>query len=651
MEDNSKIKFFCLEHKRSVPAQAGVAVFCEEGEAHEIARGFPHKDYWEYCCDCARCYSFQPARKLMEDKGSDNESCLACGRSSIRRFLCSSCKVISLKSRDKVPSALFSITATGAIRPYCPGCLTKVSAPLREHDCRILGLGFTTTQESCPFCKEAVPLDPHHAGAFAAATGEASSTLAASSTLEAAGASAESGTQSPTRLLLLAKENGHPPVQENGDAAQHLDAGQPAAGDEAAATEKAAAPDPLASRFWMVRLYVASVVLLHQKWARYGALALGVATFASLLFATPIWDKVRARVFNSRPFIKMVRPEKTKVNVGGSVTLTATAKDPNGDDLTYEWYSPRGKIEGDKDTATIVLNLADVQPGDSFKVRVFAKDVDAVSDPLDTEEIHVVSPENHDPELSPIRADKAQVVSGERVMLTTSVRDQDGDIPTYEWSCSSGWFEGNNTNGPAVVLNTTGINVLSSSASITVTVTVRDGHGGHDTKYTPISIVPPRESKTTSPGASPTPAQTASANDKLQVVISPPERLTITAGESLRLMGSASNPDGDDLKYEWHLGSTNARIDGGGPDVMLNTSGLVTLIAPLRLSVTLIVKNWHGKSGFDQIHVEVLPSDARKPMPPVPSTHPEPTPAPTPEAKSSGGERGKAAGTSERLPG
>jgi acyl-CoA hydrolase len=494
--------------------------------------------------------------------------------------------------------------------------LNKSSLAVRSHKCRLQRIGFTTTREQCPFCKEAIHPDSHDVDteAGASAVAPADGTVAAEAAVPLT--SAESASQ-------LAAGNGHTP-----DVAHEADSETTPDEDDTTA--------PVSSPIGASRLRD-RLLFLKQKKVTLGSAAILIPLLL-YPFQEPIKGWVRAWVTNSRPVIDGIEAGKT-IYAGGSIQLTGMARDANGDKLTYTWKGPsEGKIEGDG--KTVLLNLADsvAQPGEVLKVTLVVSDQDVSSEPY-TKEIHVVPvPSNHDPELSPITAVPAQVTAGKSVKLSTGATDPDGDAPTYEWSCSSGWFEGNNINSATVVLNTTGVTVLpSTSMNIKVTATVRDRRGGHDTKTIDVSVVAPREAASPSP----TP-QSAPPNDAPQVVIAPPDRLTIIAGESLRLLANATDQSGDELKYEWHVGNTNARIDGDGPDVTLNTSGLKALTVPLRVSITLIVKNWHGgKSLPAQIYIEVRPPEPAS-VGPVPSAHPEPnasvspTPSPSPEAKPSG---------------
>jgi hypothetical protein len=159
--DARQVRLFCLEHGRPTTDYAAATIFCDrdERDGHLLARDFPFADDWEYCCDCECFYALEQARKARAAGGWDEERCPACGRDSIRHYLCAGCKVVSHKSGDKV-RAVYSITATGLVRPTCPGCLAAAPPAVEEHECHILGLNFTTARASCPFCKLNISREP-----------------------------------------------------------------------------------------------------------------------------------------------------------------------------------------------------------------------------------------------------------------------------------------------------------------------------------------------------------------------------------------------------------------------------------------------------------------------------------------------------------
>jgi hypothetical protein len=165
--DARQVRLFCFEHGRPTRDYAGATIFCDndEKDGHLLARDFPFADDWEYCCDCECFYTLEQARKVRAAGGEGR--CPACGREAIRHYLCADCKVISHKSGDKVVRAVYSITATGLVRPSCPGCLAVSAAAVQEHECHVLGLGFTTARAVCPFCKLVVSRESPAAAAAA----------------------------------------------------------------------------------------------------------------------------------------------------------------------------------------------------------------------------------------------------------------------------------------------------------------------------------------------------------------------------------------------------------------------------------------------------------------------------------------------------
>lgn len=619
MEDTRRIQFWCLEHGASFVASAGegVTVFCENKEDnHEFARDFPGEAFWEYCCDCERFFAL---RRPQEDLGlPSNSQCPACGRASSLRFLCAVCNVVSFESWEAVNrSQDFSISPTnGRLKPCCPGCREVPGGEVSSHKCRHQRMGFTTTRERCPFCRETLRLD--------------SPELQEGDGLSRAALAATAAEAATVAALLPAAE----PVLQltDGDGHHSGPGGVVSPPPEAVAQPPAVEGEPGGARDsgdGVKAAYLALIVSLHERWRRYVGAALGLIAVVGLLLTPPIKDWLRARLVNHRPVIKMVSPEKTTVNVGGSVRLVANVQDEDGDTLHYDWQPQKGRIDGDSDRETVVLNLAgsNVESGEALRVRLFVRDSDVTSDPYDA--VIQVSL-NHRPQLLQLQSSAPQVYVGELVRLTAHAEDDDRDPLTYNWSSSGGFFEGDTTRSTSVVLNTTGVNILASSAPVEVTLTVRDGRDASDLLRIPISVVPRPQDKEPAPAP-----QAEEAKEQPAVIVDFPDGDSVAVGGRLRLRAIPDNADGDELRYEWHPDDPRVlpaeaprRSFAEGPDVTLDTAALNPVISPRTIYIRLAVRN--VRSGLTRNvfkSVKVLPADTRRAAP-VPATHPEPTPAP-----------------------
>jgi outer membrane protein OmpA-like peptidoglycan-associated protein len=172
---------------------------------------------------------------------------------------------------------------------------------------------------------------------------------------------------------------------------------------------------------------------------------------------------------------------------GDTVTVTGTASDPDNDPLTYTWSASGGRVEGSGPQVrwlsagvgvgnyTVTLRVDDGRGGYATC----------------SSEIRVESKPNRPPVIS-CSADRSSVFAGERVHITTTASDPDGDQLTYTWRANAGQVIGS---GAAVDFDTTGL----APGSYSVTVRVDDGHGGAADCTTTIEVrtppPPPQASK------------------------------------------------------------------------------------------------------------------------------------------------------------
>jgi hypothetical protein len=640
MEDERQVQFHCHNQSFVALAGRGVTVFCGNKEdAHVLAQDFPGDGFWEYCCDCER---FLPLRQPQKDAYKpSNNSCPACERFSVRRFLCASCYVISFKSWEAVaPAPPHTISAAnGRIHPHCPGCLTLAGVAVRSHECRLQGLAFTTTRERCPFCKE--PIQPDSPDVDLKS--EAYAVASAGGSVRAESAATHKAKESPEVSGLAshpANGNGHKPVEESKS--------DEAAGRQTNNQTPASGADQRDSDIFAHRLsrnYARLVVQFRKRRKRYVAAAVSLATVAAFLLTQPIKNWIRRWGPNHPPVITMVRPDKNKVSVDGIVTLTATARDDDNDEIHYDWRTSKGKFDGDTDKDVVTLNLAGsgAEFDDKLTIRLFVNDKEETGKSFDTE-IQVSS--NHKPRLSPIHQTATQVYLGDMVTLMASPQDEDrGDTDAlkYHWSTSGGVFEGDTTHSPRVVLNTAGVNILASDAQVVVRLTVEDKNDVSNEQTATIIVVPKRQEK------APAPTPQGEVANNSQVSINCPDGSVVESGGLIRLQALPDNINVNEFTFEWRFDDQRLRFVaegaerfvGKGREVTLDTSGLKALNSRRDFTIWLAVTNLQTrKSRVIPQTVTVFPADAKS-QGPVPSAHPEPsasaspTPSPSPEAKPS----------------
>src|SRR5215216_3635761 len=141
--------FYCPAHQIRFRPASETTILCEQG-SHELGNGFPSQSWWTYCCDCA---TFWPAEFTKETIAS--KECLVCDRVIVRRYLCSTCQVVSIESSAIIHRKSHSIDESG-IKPNCPACKTAGPVGAVEHNCPETGFKFLTARATCAFCQRQI---------------------------------------------------------------------------------------------------------------------------------------------------------------------------------------------------------------------------------------------------------------------------------------------------------------------------------------------------------------------------------------------------------------------------------------------------------------------------------------------------------------
>ena len=166
---------------------------------------------------------------------------------------------------------------------------------------------------------------------------------------------------------------------------------------------------------------------------------------------------------------------------------------------------------------------------------------------------------NHPPAIAGFEAPQRVIPSGS-VQIVCNATDRDGDDLNYSWSASAGEI-----NGEGATVAWTAPN---SAGSYNITVTVTDGRGETVTEQAIIEVRPNR---------APTIIDLA-AN----------AGWTLPSG-TVQLTCTASDPDGDDLTYQWMAGAGD--ISGTGASANWTAPEEVGLYY-----ITVVVKDSHGAS-------------------------------------------------------
>jgi hypothetical protein len=193
---------------------------------------------------------------------------------------------------------------------------------------------------------------------------------------------------------------------------------------------------------------------------------------------------------------------------------------------------------------------------------------------------------NHRPAIAGLEAPERVVPSGS-CQIVCIASDRDGDALGYSWSASGG-----SISGTGAAVNWT---APDSVGSYNVTVTVTDGRGEEVTKQIAIEV-----------RANGSPAITSLVADA---------DWTLPSGV-LQVTCTASDPDGDDLTYEWT--TTAGNISGADTAVNWTAPQIVGVY-----NVTVLVRDGHGSEDamFVPLSVALNPPPAIENLAVTPKGH------------------------------
>ena len=176
---------------------------------------------------------------------------------------------------------------------------------------------------------------------------------------------------------------------------------------------------------------------------------------------------------------------------------------------------------------------------------------------------------NHLPVITSLEAEPERVFPSGSCQIACNAEDPDGDGLSYNWSASGGEINGE---GPTVTWT-----APDSAGYYNVIVTVTDGRGGEVTNKI---TIPVRANKP------PTIASLIADTD------------WTTPSGSLQVTCTASDPDGDELSYEW---------SANGGDIS-GTGAVVNWIAPQEVgtyNITVVVKDGYGGEAAGSVSLSV----------------------------------------------
>jgi N-acetylneuraminic acid mutarotase len=301
---------------------------------------------------------------------------------------------------------------------------------------------------------------------------------------------------------------------------------------------------------------------------------------------------------NEAPLIASVTAEPVSVQVGGLVTLNATASDPNpGDTLSYAWSASVGTFADASSAATtwtapatpalatLTLTVTDSQNA-SVSLNLVINVTQSINEGDAVIDVHF----NNFPVVARVSSSAARVDKGESTTVQVSASDSDGDMLGYQWTASCPGVWSNETSSIATFTPSE----LPSAAcnNCRLTVTVADGRGAETTGSLALCVA--------KPGA---------------VVRFPPEihhtyqsSLTAQALQELTFEVVASDPQNSAMRFDWiaNTGTLGSAQGSGGRSRMVWTAPDCA-VAGVNTTVTATVANDYGESATRIFSVTGLP--------------------------------------------
>jgi len=248
--------------------------------------------------------------------------------------------------------------------------------------------------------------------------------------------------------------------------------------------------------------------------------------------------------------------DKISIKQGDKAKVTAAAKDPDGDKLSYTWETSGGKISGTDSTAT--FDATGLKPG-KYTVKATVKDKThaAVSCTSDI----TVTKLNHPPTAS-IEPRTFNIEQGESVDFRCTGNDPDNDPLTYSWAVQGQRIP---STGNRITFGSEGRN----PGNYTVACTVSDGEAAPVTASASGNVreKPPEPPRKKDPEVVKPPEEKVNHAPTISCQTTTVE---LWSGGTKELRVTASDQDNDRLTYTW----SGTGVSGSGNTGKFNAAGL-----------------------------------------------------------------------------
>ena len=202
-------------------------------------------------------------------------------------------------------------------------------------------------------------------------------------------------------------------------------------------------------------------------------------------------SQMEITVANQPPTVSTItlNPAVAEVSKNATVQLTASASDPDGDDIQYLWAATGGGFDS-AEGARAVWRAPEMTG--SFGVTLTV--TDGKGGTATAQQTFTVI-QNEAPVITGLSADPTSVGSGGRLTVSAVAEDSDGDTLAYKWEADGGTLTGV---GSSVTWVAPEVGP-GEKTDYAITLTVDDGRGGYDAETVAVSVAIGYSSRAFSP--------------------------------------------------------------------------------------------------------------------------------------------------------